>query len=171
VFQKASESSSTTNESPVLVAQDPVNNKVEEEDFDSYPAVPKVSHGALSNSFQPKPTNNKEDMPGGTPYGALSDSVQLRLTKTQKKATKEPLGTPSSPFQYISDADNVQQSNQPYTGQVIGKPSKYFRVKPTQAAPRFNSLLPTRLSGPVDAFPFFIPGGQPMGWTQSPFYI
>jgi len=171
VFQKASESSSTTNESPVLVAQDPVNNKIEDEGFNSYAAVPKVLNGALANSFRPKPTNNKEDLPGGTPYGALSDSVQLRLTKTQMKATKEPLGTPSSPFQYISDADNVQQSNQPYTGQVIGKPSKYFRVKPTQAAPRFNSLLPTRLSGPVDAFPFFIPGGQPLGWTQSPFYI
>merc|ERR1711892_406264 len=171
VFQKAYESSSTTNESPVLVAQDPVNNKIEDEGFNSYAAVPKVSNGALANSFQPKPTNNKEDLPGGTPYGALSDSVQLRLTKTQMKATKEPLGTPSSPFQYISDANNVQQSNQPYTGQVIGKPSKYFRVKQQQAAPRFNSLLPTRLSGPVDSFPFFIPGGQPLGCTQSPFYI
>merc|ERR1711892_1536288 len=116
VFQKASESSSATNEYPVLVAQDPVNNKIEDEGFNSYAAVPKVLNGALANSFRPKPTNNKEDLPGGTPYGALSDSVQLRLTKTQMKATKEPLGTPSSPFQYISD---VQQSNQPYTGQVI----------------------------------------------------
>jgi len=171
VFQKASESSSTTNESPMLVAKDPVNNKVEDEDFDSYPAVPKVSYGALANSFQPKPTNNEVDLPGGTPYGALSDSVQARLSKTQKKATKEPLETPSSPFQYLSDADNVQQSNQPYTGQVIGKPSKYFIVKPTQAAPQYNSLLPTRLSGPVGAFPFFIPGGQPLGWTHASFYI
>merc|ERR1711892_1619890 len=170
VFQKASESS-TTNESPVLVAQDPVNNMVEDKDFDSYPAVPKVPYGALANSFQPKPTNNEVDLPGGNPYGALSESVQSRLTKTQKKATKEPLGTPSSPFQCFSDADNEQQSKQHYTGQVIGKPSKYFIVKPTHAAPQFNSLLPTRFNGPVDAFPFFIPGGQPLGWTQSPFYI
>jgi len=170
VFQKASESS-TTNESPVLVAQDPVNNKIEDEDFDSYPAVPKVPYGALTNSFQPKPTNDEVDLPGGTPYGALSESVQSRLTKTQKKATKEPLVTPSSPFQYFSDADNVQQSNQHYTGQVIVKPSKYFKIKPTHAAPQFPSLLPTRFNGPVDAFPFFIPGGQPLGLTQSPFYI
>jgi len=171
VFQKASESYPTSNESPMLVAQDPVNNKVEDEDFDSYPAVPKASYGALSNSFQPKPTNNELDLPGGTPYGALSDSVQARLGKIQKKATKEPLETPSSPFQYLSDADNVQRSNQPYTSQVIGKPSKYFIVKPTQAAPQYNSLLPTRLNSPVDAFPFFIPGGRPLGWTQSSFYI
>merc|ERR1712106_955161 len=132
---------------------------------------PKESYGALANSFYPKPTNNEVNLPSGTPYGALSDSVQLRLSKTQKKTNKEPLGTPSSPFQYLSDIDNVQQSNQPYTGQVTGKPSKYFIVKPTNAAPLFNSLLPTRFNGPVDAFPFFIPGGQPLGWTQSSFYI
>ena len=169
--------------SQVSDAGNAVSSEIQNEAFDTFPAVPDVTdeaYGALSPSVQTRLSNADKQLTG-EPYGALSQSVQTRLSNSNinKQPTVDSSDALSPSFHSLPDNFKFKHQKHPYavpgTTVFMEAPKRaYFtadRAKTSAANLQLNSFWPAGVSRPVDEVPFFIPGVRPLARIPSTIYI
>ena len=115
--------------------------------------------------FRPSLANsNADELLTEEPYGALSPSVQTRLSNSNinKKPAEEYSYALSLSFHFLSENIKFKHQKYSYDGQgtypsVKAPQRTYLNAAPAKTSTAnlyFNSIHPSGVSGPVDAFKY-----------------